>query len=136
METIYVELQANWKFLVGEKNGKHYCMFDATDEQKATKGTMYRVLVFNDGETLSKKLAGERVDADQICWIKEMTGENGTRFSGILFNNDEKRAFFVNVYENKTKGPGSEYDKLLKLKETEWKERSNSIPDKFPEEIA
>jgi hypothetical protein len=41
----------------------------------------------------------------------------------MLFDNDNKKAYFVNVYSNDTKGPGKDHDFMLVVKETEYRER-------------
>jgi SOS-response transcriptional repressor LexA len=45
-----------------------------------------------------------------------------------MFSNETKQAFFVNVYDNDMKTPDKNYDKLLIVKETEWREKGESAP--------
>jgi len=40
----------------------------------------------------------------------------------MLFDNPNKKAFFITLYNNEMKAPGKEHDKLIILKETEYRE--------------
>jgi len=41
----------------------------------------------------------------------------------MIFDNDNKQSFFVNIYDNAMKTPEKDYDKLLVLTEAEWREK-------------
>jgi SOS-response transcriptional repressor LexA len=41
----------------------------------------------------------------------------------MIFDNGNKQAFFVNVYDNDMKTPDKDYDKLIIVKETERREK-------------
>lgn len=79
--------------------------------------------MYKNEETFKQKLSGEKVDADLIASIKEHESEKGARYGWMMFDNENKQAFFVNVYDNDMRTPDKDYDKLLVIKETERREK-------------
>ena len=121
---IYINLLKEWngKSFVGKaKDGTTYLIIQAKEEKYAQDRTVYWLLGYKSEETYKKKLSGERVDADIISAIKERDGKDGSKFySGTIFNNKDKQAFFVNLYTPAEKREG--VDLLLKLTQTEYRE--------------
>lgn len=123
MEKLFIELFKTDKWRKGEKDETYYYMFETSPQTAAEKGVVYWVLYFNNKDNYEKKLAGERdVTADGIIGIKEKPGENGIWYSGMKFDNENKKAFYVNLYDNNMKDPAKQYDKLLVMKEAEYRE--------------
>lgn len=111
---------------IWEKDGKYFYVFPSSQERQLTSDIVYWVLVFKNKDTFDKKCNWERVDADLIASIKERSNERGTYLSGMLFDNDEKTAFFINMWDNSFKSPGKDNDKYLALTEAEYRERTTS----------
>ena len=74
-------------------------------------------------EAFDKKCAGERVDADLIASIKDRSNDKGSWLWGMLFDNENKKAYFINMWDNSFKSPGKDNDKYISLTETEYRER-------------
>lgn len=127
---VYVNLFLKGKNnYTGSKDGKYYYVFPSgKDNDNVVWGILYYVLVFRDESTFNKKCAGERVNADMVSSIKlkedEKTGR--TWLSGMLFDNVEKKAYFLGMWDNTFKSPGKDNDKYLSLTETEYRERATS----------
>ena len=121
----YVELtkQSGWTF-TWNKDWLYYKMFLASEEHQLG-GTIYRCAVYNNQEDFFKSVSWERIDSTYFLWIKERGEWADTWLSGMLFMEDKKQSFFVNLYDNKLKQPGKEHDKLLILKEAEWREKKS-----------
>lgn len=121
---IYINLLKEWNgksFVWKAKDGTTYLIIQAKEEKYAQDRTVYWLLGYKSEETYKKKLSGERVDADIISAIKERDGKDGSKFySGTIFNNKDKQAFFVNLYTPAEKREG--VDLLLKLTQTEYRE--------------
>jgi hypothetical protein len=49
-----------------------------------------------------------------------------------MFDNDNKRTWFVNLYESTFNKPGEEVNKYLVIKETEYRERGTGARDNLP----
>lgn len=128
MDKTYIELYeaSNWKWFKGEKNWNYYYLFPAGD---TTMGVLYRMLVFDNEEDYNKRLTGERIDAKQIVGIKEMHGDKWIWYSGMLFNREEKKAWYVNLYDNTAPSPEKNYQKLVILKQAEYRERTNPVEE-------
>lgn len=126
---IYVNLNqtSNKKWFSGEKWWQYFYVFPSSEEALASKGIAFRCLVYNNKETFDKKLAWERIDADLIASIKEHNSDKGLWYGGMMFDNSNKQAFFVNVYDNDMKTPDKDYDKLLVVKETERREKGTAV---------
>lgn len=126
MDKIYIELKEtdSKKGFGWGKNWNYYYLFPATD---TSKGVVYRMLVFDNEEDYSKRLKGDRIDAKQIVGIKEMVSDKGPWYSGMLFNRDEKQAWYVNLYDNTTPSPEKNYEKLVILKQAEYREKTDSV---------
>lgn len=126
MDKTFIELYAsdNWKGFQWEKNSSYYYLFPSNDN---TKGVVYRMLVFDNKDDFEKRLTGERIDAKQIVGIKEMHGDRGIWYSGILFDRDNKKAWYVNLYENTTPSPEKKHDKMIVLKQAEYREQPGVI---------
>lgn len=122
---IYVNLKqtANKKWFSGEKWWQFFYVFPASEEALSSKGIAYRCLVYNSEEIFKQKVAWERVDADLIASIKEHQSDKWLWYGGMMFDNTNKQAFFVNVYDNDMRTPDKDYDKLLIIKETERREK-------------
>jgi len=115
-----------------EANGKFYYLFPAWAE-KQMEGIRYRMLIFDNEADYKTRLDGkEKVDAKMICSIKEKSNDKGTWLGWMLFDRDNKKAFFVNLYDNNMKAPGKEHDKLIVLKETERRELPKKAEEKSP----
>lgn len=125
MTKTYIELTetSNQKWFKWSKDWLHYYVFSAGDEKREATGVIYWALCYSNEETFNQKLEGERVDADFIASIKEFTKEDKSRLGWMLFKNEEKKAYFVNLYDNEMKTPEKNYDKLLVLTETEYREK-------------
>ena len=54
-----------------------------------------------------------------------MNSDKGPWYSGMLFNRDAKTAHYVNLYDNTTPSPEKDYDKLIILKQAEYREQTN-----------
>lgn len=127
---IYVNLKEteNKKGFSWEKWWQYYYVFPASEEMFNSKWIVYRALMYTNKENFDKKVAGERIDADLISSVKEHQNDKGTWYWGMMFNNDTRQAFFVNIYDNEMKTPEKNYDKLLVINETEWREKGTSTP--------
>ena len=125
MDKTYIELyeSASKKGFEGKKNWNFYYLFPAND---VSKGVVYWMLVFDNEEDYAKRIAWERGDAKQIVWIKEMNGDKWPWFSGMLFNRDEKKAWYVNLYDNTAPSPEKNYDKMIVIKQAEYRERTET----------
>ena len=134
---VYVNLFLKGKNnYTGSKDGKYYYVFPSSKDNETVRGdVLYWVLVFRDEATFNKKCAWERVDADMVSSIKEKVDEKTgkTWLSGMLFDNVEKKAYFLGMWDNTIKSPGRDNDKWISLKETEYRERKET-PDKTDEE--
>lgn len=126
MEKTYIHLMFNeWKkWFTWEKDGKYYYVVPAGDAKSAATGVLFRCFIYHTKEAFDEKLSGKYVDADQIASIKEFHKNDKTRLWGMLFDNPNKKAFFINLYDNDMRSPDKNYDKLLVLAETEWREKS------------
>ena len=129
MEKTFIELfeTESKKGFKWEKNDSYYYLFPANGESAQGKGVVYRLLKFDNIEDFNKRLLGERVDAKQIVGIKEMHGDKGVWYSGILFDRDNKQARYVNLYDNVAPSPEKPYDKLIALKEAEYREKTDAV---------
>ena len=107
----------------GEKDGLFFNVFPTSDEHQA-KGTLYRCAVYDNQEDYEKNLAWERINSKFFFGIKERWEGENMRLSWMLFKEEEKKSYFVNMYDNKLKQPGKEHDKLLILKEAERREKA------------
>ncbi len=121
---VYINLykKGNDNF-TGEKDGKFFYVFPSSPERQMTSDIVYWLLVFNTKEAFDKKCAGERVDADMIASIKDRSNDKGSRLWGMLFDNENKKAYFINMWDNSFKSPGKDNDKYISLTETEYRER-------------
>lgn len=136
MNKTYINLKAieNQKWFTWEKDSKNYLVVPASDEKAASTGTLFWAFVYNNQETFNEKMAGKRVDADRIASIKEFSKEGKTWLWGMMFDNENKKAYFVNLYDNEMRTPDKDFDKLLVLTETERREKptdSNSAEKLF-----
>jgi hypothetical protein len=126
----YVELNQapSGKAWTGTKDGQYYWVFQSRDEQYQANGTLYWLLVYNDEEKYNRKIAGERLDADLMASIKEKTSsrDGSTWLGGMVFDNPNKKAFFVNLQFNEAKSEDKNFDALLSIKETEFREKGES----------
>ena len=126
MDKIYVELfeADSKKGFYWTKNDQYYYLFPAND---VTKGVVYRMLVFDNQADFDKRMAGERIDAKQIVWIKEMNWEKWIWYSWMLFDRDQKKAWYVNLYDNVAPSPEKNYSKLIVIKAAEYRERTDAV---------
>lgn len=126
MQKTYIDLYetSNKKWFKGTKDWINYYLFSAGDERKNNDGIIYWCLGYKDIEKFNAKLNWEKVDADYITSIKEFNKNWKTRLWGMFFMNDDRKAYFVNLYENDMKTPDKEYDKQLVLTETEYREKA------------
>lgn len=123
MEKIYVDFftVGNNSFK-GEKNGHYYYLFP-TSAEKQMEWVLYWLLVFKSKENFDARMKWEKVDADMIAGIKERTNEQWTWLWWMLFDNEEKKAFFISLFDNNMVAPGKEHAKTLVLKETDYREK-------------
>lgn len=119
----------------GEKDGKFFYVFPSSPERQMTSDIVYWVLVFNTKEAFDKKMAGERVDADMIASIKDRSNDKWSWLWGMLFDNENKKAYFLNMGDNSFKAPGKDNDKYLSLTETEYRERPTTNSDEEKENL-
>lgn len=119
----------------GEKDGKYFYVFPSSPERQMTSDIVYWILVFRDKAQFDRKCAGERVDADMIASIKDRSNDKGHWLWWMLFDNDEKKAFFINMWDNSFKSPGKDNDKYLSLTETEYRERETSTNEEEKESL-
>lgn len=126
MQKTYIDLYetSNKKWFKGTKDGINYYLFSAGDERRNADWIIYWCLWYKDADKFNAKLNWEKVDADYITSIKEFNKNGKNRLWGMFFMNDERKAFFVNLYENDMKTPDKEYDKQLVLTETEYREKT------------
>ena len=61
-----------------------------------------------------------------VASIKDRSNDKGSWLWGMLFDNEEKKAYFLNMWDNTFKSPGKDNDKYLSLTETEYRERATS----------
>ena len=45
----------------------------------------------------------------------------------MLFNKDEKKAWYVNLYDNIAPSPEKNYSKLIVIKQAEYREKVDSV---------
>ena len=123
MDKTYIELfeTSSKKGFQGKKDWNFYYLFPSQD---TTRGVVYWMLVFDNESDFDKRNAGERIDAKQIVGIKEMNGDKWPWYSGMLFDRDNKQAWYVNLYENTAPSPEKNYQKLIILKQAEYRERA------------
>lgn len=130
-EKKFVPLTEKNKWFAWEKDWRYYYVFNAWEEALRTKWVVYRCLVYFNQDDFNKKLEWEKIDADLISSIKERNNDKGTWLSWMIFDNDNKQSFFVNIYDNAMKTPEKDYDKLLVLTEAEWREKWESSDKPF-----
>lgn len=112
-----------------EKDGRYFYVFPSSPERQMTSDIVYWVLVFNNKEAFDKKCNGDRVDADMIASIKDRSNDKGSWLWWMLFDNENKKAYFLNMWDNSFKAPGKDNDKYLSLTETEYRERPTTSSD-------
>ena len=133
---VYINLYKKGKDnFTWEKDGKYFYVFPASQDHQVINDIVYRVLVFRDKIQFDKKCAGERVNADMVASIKDKSNDKGHWLWGMLFDNEEKKAFFLNMWDNSFKAPGKDNDKYLSLTETEYRERVTSTTEEEKESL-
>lgn len=128
MEKIFVNLFKTDRGFKGEgmlNNRPAYFYSWATSPEKfAETGVAYWTSVYFSQEDFNKKMAWDRdIKSDLMAGIKEKNSDKGVWYGGMLFDNANKKAYFVNLYNNDTPAPGKDHDKMLVVKETEYRER-------------
>ena len=125
MEKLFIELYEteNKKWFKWEKNDNYYYLFKANDN---AKGVVYWMLVFDNKADYEKRLTWERIDAKQIVWIREMHWDKWMWYSGMLIDSAIKKSWYVNLYDNTTPSPDKPHDKMIILKEAEYREKPKS----------
>lgn len=128
MDKTYIELYEteSKKWFKWTKNNQYYYLFPAGN---TTSGVVYRMLVFDNEDDYQRRLTGERVDAKQIVGIKEMHNDEKIWYSWMLFNRDEKKAWYVNLYDNTAPSPEKNYQKLVIIKPAEYRERTDTVAE-------
>lgn len=133
---VYINLYKKGKDnFTWEKDGKYFYVFPASQDHQVINDIVYWVLVFRDKVQFDKKCWGERVNADMIASIKDKSNDKGHWLWGMLFDNEEKKAYYLNMWDNSFKAPGKDNDKYLSLTETEYRERATSSNDEEKESL-
>lgn len=133
---VYINLYKKGKDnFTWEKDGKYFYVFPASQDHQVINDIVYWVLVFRDKVQFDKKCGGERVNADMVASIKDRSNDKGHWLWGMLFDNEEKKAYFLNMWDNSFKAPGKDNDKYLSLTETEYRERVTSTTEEEKESL-
>lgn len=108
-----------------EKDWRFYYVFPTSEEWKS-KQVYYRVAVFDDKDQFEKRRAWERVDWKLFfgIWMKQSKNNpENTWLWGMIFDDENKKAYFVNLKDNTFKKEWRNHDKYLQLTETEYREK-------------
>jgi len=95
-------------------------------EQLQAKGIEYFVNFYADEDNYRKALEGNRKDSIKImsCPLFAKTTKAWKPYYGWVLRDDEnKKAWFISLFDNEFKKPGSEADKVLSLQAAEYRER-------------
>lgn len=128
----------------GEFDWKYFYLFPA--HKLEMPDVVYWMAWYKSKDSLDKKIAGEKVDGDMFTWIRtrqlidkangqpklDKDGNQIILVSGLVTDNEARKAWRVNVYDNKFKAPGNDYDKYLEFTETEYRERQPKVDENLP----
>jgi len=129
-----VSLEKKDKCFTWKRDGKFFYLFPTSDVKYAETQVAYWMLVFDNEDDWLKKIWGDRdVKAQGVVGIKEKVKDNWDSWLWwMMFDNDNKRTWFVNLYESTFNKPGEEVNKYLVIKETEYRERGTGARDNLP----
>lgn len=134
VQKVVVNLEKKDKNFIWEKDGKYYYLFPTSDVKYAETQIAYWMLVFGDKESWEKKVNWDRdVKATTVVWIKERVADDWhSRLSWMMFDNENKKAWYVNLNDSTFNNPGEEAKKYLAIKEAEYRERWTGDRDNLP----
>lgn len=125
VQKVIVNLEKKDKSFIWEKDGKYYFLFPTSDIKYAETQIAYWMLVFDDKDARTKKINWDRdVKALTVVWIKERSADDWHSWlSWMMFDNENKKAWYVNLNDSTFGKPGEEVKRYLSIKEAEYRER-------------
>ena len=134
---VYVNLyKKNEDNYYWEKDWLYFYLIPSRLEYQA-QDIIYWVCVYKSKDKFDKRMDPdnkEKIEADIFWSIKERSSEKGIWYWWVLFDNVDKKAYFLNLYDNTLKWPDSKSnnDKTLTLTETEYRERPTPSTENDP----
>lgn len=110
-----------------------YAYLFTPGEQRQAKGVEFFVCIYDNEEDYKKRMWGERVDSKYFLslYFKQKWEWDGW-YSGLLRDDENKKARWVSLNDNKFKRPWSDADKTLTFKPAEYRERQPK-PETHPD---
>ena len=134
VKRVSISLQKKDKNFIWEKDWKYYFLFPTSDIKYAETQIAYWMLVFDDKDARTRKINWDRdVKAISVVWIKEHVWDDWHSWlSWMMFDNENKKAWYVNLNESTFNQPGEEPGKYLSIKDAEYRERGTWDRDNLP----
>jgi hypothetical protein len=124
-DKIYVQLTKDWRAFYGQDNkGTFFVKLFEASEQKKEEGIEYWALCYKNKEELQRAKDNLDPEVKHFIGIKEKIHDTWTSLSWMVIDNEWKKAFFANLYDNNTE---KAYDKLMIFVEADYREKPTNV---------
>ncbi len=126
----YINLFKSGRWFKGsDKTNKFNAYLFEANPEKQDEGIMFWVLFYATKEELADKVAGKDPEVKKVLSIKEKTWEYWTFLSWVYIDDVSEEVFWVNLYDNDKKKGENDYDKVIIMKEAEFRwEKKETVP--------